>query len=188
MVKIQFGSGGNILPGWTNLQESNGDITKTLPYGDESVDYILAEHVVEHVTHQEAWRFFKECQRVLKTDGVLRVVVPDLVKIFYNVSEDYKQLIAGQIDGWLRVAGIFTWHGGEVTHEDIVKSLIFCHGHKACWTEQLLIVFLEAQGFHVKAKPYGKSHHSELNNVDGHWKVMGLDNCIRESSVVEAIK
>lgn len=188
MTKVQFGSGGNILEGWKNLQEHDADITKPLEFADNSVDYILAEHVVEHVSHQDAWRFFKEALRILKKEGVLRVVVPDILKVA-KPTEEYKALVRGQIEGWWRAAGIYNWHGGEVTTEDCVKTIIFCHGHKACWTREMLATVLGSAGFErIDYPPYNMSAHHELIGVDGHWKVMGMDNCIMESSVVEAIK
>jgi predicted SAM-dependent methyltransferase len=74
-IKINFGCGGNILEGWTNV-DAEVDITKPLPYADNTVDFILAEHVVEHVSGPDALRFFDKCHRILKLHGVLRVCVP----------------------------------------------------------------------------------------------------------------
>jgi len=187
MIKVQFGSGENKLDGWENLQEKDGDITKPLKYADNSVDYILAEHVVEHVTPQDAWRFFKEAQRILKSGGVLRVIIPDIMKLS-SPTKEYKDLVRGQIEGWWKAAGIHTWHSGEVTNEDIMKTIIFCHGHKACWTKLMLGVVLASMGYSIDYPPYNMSAHKELIGVDGHWKMMGMDNCIMESSVVEATR
>jgi predicted SAM-dependent methyltransferase len=79
-LKVQFGSGGNILKGWRNhdLESDGVDIRKPLPYADNTVDFILAEHVMEHVTGPEALRFLDECYRILKPGGTLRVCVPVL--------------------------------------------------------------------------------------------------------------
>ncbi len=38
-------------------------------------DYIVASHVIEHTT--DMLGFLKDCQRVLKPDGVLALAVPD---------------------------------------------------------------------------------------------------------------
>jgi predicted SAM-dependent methyltransferase len=86
-MKLNVGCGGNILQGWVN-RDSDMDIRKPLPFKNDSVDEILAEHVVEHVTGPEAYRFFKEAKRVLKEGGVLRVCVPELVRLSRDKAED----------------------------------------------------------------------------------------------------
>jgi SAM-dependent methyltransferase len=77
MLKVNLGCGDNKLEGWKN-HDRDVDITKRLPFADGSVDRILAEHVVEHVTYVEAIEFFRECRRVLRPDGVVRIAVPSV--------------------------------------------------------------------------------------------------------------
>lgn len=55
------------------------DITKPLPFEDGSVEFILAEHLIEHVTAPEALRFFQEAYRILEVGGVLRVCCPCVI-------------------------------------------------------------------------------------------------------------
>lgn len=47
-----------------------------LPWDDNSVDFIIAEHVEEHGTPPDGLRFMMECLRILKPGGVLRLCVP----------------------------------------------------------------------------------------------------------------
>src|SRR6266481_6951280 len=105
MTKVQFGCGPNQLDGWTNLQENEGDITRPLNFADNSVDYILVEHVVEHVTHKQAWRFFEEAYRILKKGGVLRVIVPSVDKIWIYSDEDYRAFISESAPQWFSSMG-----------------------------------------------------------------------------------
>ena len=86
MTKVQFASGGNHLDGWLNLEQSNGDITKPLAFKNDSVDFIFIEHGSEHVTPQQGYRFLMECYRILKKDGVIRVIVPDIDQVAELVS------------------------------------------------------------------------------------------------------
>jgi len=60
------------------------DIKKKLPLRDNSVDYIYCSHVLEHFEKWEAKKILKECRRVLKKRGVLRIVLPDLGKLVKN--------------------------------------------------------------------------------------------------------
>jgi len=54
------------------------DIRRGLPFKDSSVDFIYTSHFLEHITRQEALKILRECFRVLKPRGRIRVVVPDL--------------------------------------------------------------------------------------------------------------
>lgn len=59
------------------------DLRKGLPYEDNSVDYIYTSHFLEHVRKNEAITIIKECYRVLKPQGWIRIVVPDF-KLLVN--------------------------------------------------------------------------------------------------------
>jgi predicted SAM-dependent methyltransferase len=52
------------------------DIRSGLPYGDSSIDEILASHVLEHLTYEEVMDFLDEAYRVLKSGSPLYLVVP----------------------------------------------------------------------------------------------------------------
>lgn len=57
------------------------DLTKSLPYGNESVEAVFSSHVFEHLFMDEVERLIWEIHRVLIPGGICRVVVPDLEKI-----------------------------------------------------------------------------------------------------------
>jgi SAM-dependent methyltransferase len=52
-----------------------------LRYQDQSVDVVRASHVLEHFSHRVVDDVIKDWVRVLKPGGVLKIAVPDLVKI-----------------------------------------------------------------------------------------------------------
>lgn len=53
------------------------DATKQFPKPDSSTDIVLASHFIEHLTRGEGETFLKECFRVLKPNGLLRLAIPD---------------------------------------------------------------------------------------------------------------
>lgn len=79
------------LPEWINIDfVSSGEhviahnLLDGIPYPDQSFDLVYHSHVLEHFSKKDGENFIQECFRVLKKDGVLRIVVPNLEKIAKN--------------------------------------------------------------------------------------------------------
>lgn len=53
------------------------DVRNGLPYATGVVDLIFHTHFLEHLTYEEGLRFLRECRRVIRPDGYMRIVVPD---------------------------------------------------------------------------------------------------------------
>lgn len=63
----------------------NCDIRNGLDFPEDYADGILASHFLEHLTVQECLTFLRDCKRVLKPGGVLRISIP-CAKRFYELS------------------------------------------------------------------------------------------------------
>jgi len=85
-MKLHLGSGGHVFAGWDNLDLGNYegvihcDLTKPLPYEDNSVDFVFSEHFIEHLDEVDGFNLFVECCRVMKPGGRIRITCPDLRK------------------------------------------------------------------------------------------------------------
>ena len=55
-----------------------------IPECDDSVALIYCSHTLEHLDRESSLRFLKECLRVLKKDGVMRVALPNTRNLFYS--------------------------------------------------------------------------------------------------------
>lgn len=82
-VYLNIGCGRHPLPGFVNIDIEPGadiqhDVTEGLPFEDASVDGVFSEHFFEHITQGQGLEFLRECRRVLKPGGVLRIAMPDL--------------------------------------------------------------------------------------------------------------
>lgn len=84
-VLMNIGCGTVCHPDWINLdihpsgsQVRRWDVKEGLPCGDEEVDVCYASHVVEHLSPADAEGLLRQCHRVLKNRGIIRIVVPDL--------------------------------------------------------------------------------------------------------------
>ena len=54
------------------------NLLKGIPLDDETVDFIYCSHFVEHLTHKDVIKLLKDCYRILKPGGWIRVICPDL--------------------------------------------------------------------------------------------------------------
>lgn len=63
------------------------DVRKRLPFSNDSVDAIYSSHLLEHLYLIEAKLLLKECYKILKTNGILRLVVPNLKSIISDYTE-----------------------------------------------------------------------------------------------------
>jgi predicted SAM-dependent methyltransferase len=82
---LNIGAGGHGVRSeeWLNVDgfDRRADVlcnaARPLPFEDARFEGIFTEHLLEHLTVAEAAEFLRECRRVLKRHGVIRVVVPD---------------------------------------------------------------------------------------------------------------
>ncbi len=56
------------------------DIGEPLPFEDGCVDWVYAEHLIEHVPLPVAIRWLAEVRRILAPGGLLRITTPDLAR------------------------------------------------------------------------------------------------------------
>ena len=167
------------MPGWLN-HDIDIDIRKPLPFPNDSVRFVLAEHVVEHITPGEAWGFFQELRRVLKAGGVARIVVPCVDLIYQRYDQEYADFLKNKF------LNKKVKNNGSL--EEAMQSII-CHwGHRAVWTTDAMEAVLQSFGFETSVAQPKVSRFVELNNVDGHYKSIGEHANWVESGVVEAIK
>lgn len=81
-MKINLGSGKTALEGYLGIDIVDfgnnmvWDVSKGLPFEDNSLDEVYASHFLEHST--DLISLMNEIWRVLKKDGVLKIVVPHI--------------------------------------------------------------------------------------------------------------
>ena len=88
MRYVNLGCGSRCHPAWINIDIAPcgpgviaHDLNRGIPLPDSSCDVVYHSHLVEHLRPEDAQRFMKECYRVLKAGGILRVATPDLERI-----------------------------------------------------------------------------------------------------------
>jgi predicted SAM-dependent methyltransferase len=108
VLKLHLGCGDVYFDGWVNIDRESEkadvklDLRSTLPYDNDSVDFIYSEHVIEHLTVQEGIRVLSECHRVLKSGGVVRIATPDLNYVIFRYLFFWKR------QDWIKTYG-YDW-------------------------------------------------------------------------------
>ncbi len=81
---LNMGCGGNTKPDFCNLDyhwrpgvDVVWDVTRGLPFPDRYCGGIFTEHMIEHISFVNTRDLLRECVRVLKPGGAMRIVVPD---------------------------------------------------------------------------------------------------------------
>jgi ubiquinone/menaquinone biosynthesis C-methylase UbiE len=87
-VRVNLGCGRDIREGYINIDTIPhpgvvvANIDAGLPFHDESIDYVYASHVLEHV--HDLSQAMHEVYRILRVGGILSVRVPYGLKGLYN--------------------------------------------------------------------------------------------------------
>lgn len=159
-TKLHVGSGPVLLQGWINIdnQPYPGvdhviDVTKGVPF--EGLEFIFAEHFIEHLAYDDAMTFLRECRRALRDDGVLRLSTPNLDWV------------------WLTQYHLGQWGDDSEAVRDCfwINKAFRGWGHQFLYNDQTLRACLHDAGFaNVERCGYGESRHEALRGVEHHEK------------------
>ncbi len=188
-VHLNIGCGGNPVrePGWINLDLCParhvfyGDARRPLPFPNTCATTIFTEHMIEHLTPDEARAFLRECRRVLQPDGVLRVATPDLAAVGRLLTTD-----TPETRDYLASAGRA---GGATTRDAAVNQLFYGHGHRQIFSADSLAALLAECGFRAARRAeVGQSEHPTLRDRERHGDTVGAQANRFETLVMEARK
>lgn len=140
------------------------DLSKKLPYESNSIDAIYAGELWEHFEYETAERLTRECARVLKPGGVLRVCVPDcedIWKTYLDLVQQEKSKPADQRSDENIVKHV------KMYFDDICTSRIWLgsmgHTHKWNYDEVQLVSLFQRCGLIDVER--GKFHESRIDDV-----------------------
>lgn len=99
---LNLGCGDHYHKDWVNVDfiKTGPDVIEHnlltgIPYPDNSFDVVYHSHVLEHFSKNDGALFIKECYRVLKPGGILRIAIPDLEAIVDLYKENLKLALTG---------------------------------------------------------------------------------------------
>lgn len=193
--KLQIGAGPTKSPDWlvTDIDVKLRrrtiylDGTKRFPIPDASIDYVFSEHMIEHIPYPAACAMLKECFRVIKPGGRIRLATPDLDKYMDLRTRDLSEVQRAYIE----------WNTKTFLPPDTPVAPIFVinnqfrnYGHQFLFDETCLRDAISKAGFvDIKRMPIGESNDPQLTLVEKHGINMGNEAMTAfETMVLEACK
>jgi len=188
-VKLNLGCGGQVVPGWTNVDYAVGarlaklpifgalvrslglfdvswdrsiviqDLRRPLPWPDESVDVIYASHILEHFSRDEGKDLLAECRRLLRPNGILRVLVPDLKAIVDSYLADDLRA-----DGFVEALGVLYGRSSNPFKDRLYPWLQF--PHKCMYDQRCLLKILDGEGFIAEGRACFESQIPDVRAIE----------------------
>ena len=190
--KLQIGSGVNILKGWfnTDLNPTKEivflNVKRRLPFDDRTFDYVFSEHLIEHLNYREGEFLLRECFRILKPSGKIRLATPDLRFLIElcasEKTELQKRYITWAVDLFLPNIRIYQ-------DTFVINNFFQTWGHKFIYDFKTLQDALNRAGFiDVACYNVGESNDINLQNLESHGKHITDEFNKLETMVAEAIR
>jgi SAM-dependent methyltransferase len=124
------------------------DLRYPLRIDSDAVDGIFTEHTLEHLGFPDGLRLLRECHRVLKPGGVLRIVVPDVELFLTHYCAGDQQWF----DAWEKL--MFSESADPQRRRRVLSSPMEAisfvtqeYGHLSAWDFRTLTCYLERAGF-----------------------------------------
>jgi predicted SAM-dependent methyltransferase len=168
-----------IAPTEFNAKTVYANLLRRFPWGDKSVEAIYMGEILEHFTQSEGERVLRECYRVLRPSGLLRIRVPDHARFWKQYVEEYERTKQQPHAQWSLAHTRWTamyFRDLCVRRPHIWQSM--GHYHKWMYDEISLILLVEAVGFeNVERRVLHQSGIPQIEEVE-----------VREELIIEATR
>jgi predicted SAM-dependent methyltransferase len=149
--KLHLGCGHHPLVHWLNTDLSPRirnvvavDVTRKFPFPAETFDYVFSEHMIEHISYTQGHAMLRECFRILKPGGKIRVSTPDLAFLIDMYAKPKSELQDRYIK-W--VTESFIRHAPACEDVFVINNFVRDWGHTFIYDEKTLKASLEMAGF-----------------------------------------
>jgi predicted SAM-dependent methyltransferase len=141
-IRLNLGGADRNPPGFICIDRKNGMEAYPLKYADNSVDEIRASHLLEHFGMAEVELVIEDWVRVLKPGGLLRIAVPDMVKLTAILADEKSPPPFDQVVAARCIAGgqdnANEYHKSFFTESLLNRLLISCGIREIShWTSEI---------------------------------------------------
>lgn len=147
------------------------DATKRYPFPSARFDYVHSEHMIEHVPWEGGLAMLKECRRILKPGGTIRIATPDL-KVLLDLYYNPESADADRYVKWmckLALPNVPKQHAIFV-----INKAVRAWGHQFFYDAMLLTETLQSAGFvDVRQVKPGQSDDPNLRGIEQHGRNIG---------------
>ncbi len=189
-LKLNLGCGHNPPQGWINVDYALGarfakfpyfnrfnnaikffkltwdrnillhNLKTPFPWKDSSVDIIYSSHTLEHFTKEEGVFFLNECSRVLKTGGIIRVIVPDLQILVTRYLQG-----AVRADDFLTTLVVNYYSDQDSPFRKKIAPFLRSP-HKCMYDSETLLRKIQDAGFHAACREPFKSTIPDIDAIE----------------------
>lgn len=191
--KLQIGAQGSPINNWLNVDilpktkdTAYMDATKKFPIASNTFDFMFAEHMIEHISFDDAQFMLKECYRILKPNGVIRLATPNLDTMIKLLQDPSNPKHIEYISYYVK-----KFYGPNYPNLPALQINKLFYGFHHCFIHnyESLKFILETAGFtNIVKCSVGISKHDELNNIEHHATILGKQNNEIETFIIEAQK
>ena len=170
------------------------DVNKGLPFEDNSISNVFCSHFIEHLTYEEAKNFFVEVNRVMKPEGVVRFICPDLSiwveKLYKGDDTNFFGLYRKTLKNQGRDNIMYKERKNMITNAQVFNSMFYNWEHKWMWDyESLQLELVNANFKSIKKVTKGEGNLYELQVIENRLPDSDYSDARDlESLYVEAVK
>jgi predicted SAM-dependent methyltransferase len=197
MKKLNLGCAQHVVDGWINVDYALGarifkaplfstlnrklhlfkmewdrrilihDLRRRFPFQDGNVDIVYSSHTLEHFTRDDGRRFLEECHRVLRPNGIVRIVVPDL-------KDFVKQYTSGRMraDEFCEKLMCLPPLSGKGMLSRFFINM-FAFPHQCMYDTETLLTILSEIGFRAESRKPFESDIGDIVDIENKDRVAG---------------
>ena len=161
------------------------DATKKFPLPTSAFDFAYSEHMIEHITYKDGVNMLRECHRVLKPGGTVRIATPSIGMLIRVMAPDRTLLEQRYFTQSLKAS---LPDAPAQTNAFFLNNFMRNWRHTFVYDRETLQIAMKQAGFSsIRECEFAQSRHAVLRNLEHHGR-MPPGFLELETMVFEAVK